>query len=99
MCLIPEYREATAKTLEYAYDDFCGYQLAKLTGNTFYKNIFARQMYNYRNVYDSVTGFMRGTKVQWCVDAKFRSRSNGAGLLPKAMRGIGNGRYFMICRD
>ncbi|HEX7906299.1 MAG TPA: GH92 family glycosyl hydrolase [Chitinophagaceae bacterium] len=58
----PEYKEATAKTLEYAYDDFCGYHLADLTGNSFYKNIFARQMYNYRNVYDSSTGFMRGKK-------------------------------------
>ena len=56
----PEYGEATAKTLEYAYDDFCAYQLASLTGNTFYKNIFARQMYNYKNVYDAQTGFMRG---------------------------------------
>lgn len=56
----PQYREATAKTLEYAYDDFCGYQLASITGNVFYKNIFARQMYNYRNVFDSTTGFMRG---------------------------------------
>ena len=58
----PAYREATAKTLEYAYDDFCGYQLASLTGNAYYKNIFARQMYNYKNVYDSATGFMRGRK-------------------------------------
>ncbi len=58
----PQYREATAKTLEYAYDDFCGYQLASLTNNAFYKNVFARQMYNYRNVYDSATRFMRGKK-------------------------------------
>ena len=56
----PEYREASAKTLEYAYDDWCGYQLAKMTGNDFYKNIFARQMYNYKNVFDSATGFMQG---------------------------------------
>ncbi len=59
----PEYGEATAKTLEYAYDDFCGYQLANLTGNSFYKNIFERQMYNYKNVYDASTGFMRGRKL------------------------------------
>ncbi len=58
----PEYGEATAKTLEYAYDDFCGYQLASSTGNAFYKNIFARQMYNYKYVYDSATGFMQGRK-------------------------------------
>ncbi len=58
----PQYREATAKTLEYAYDDFCAYQLANVTGNDFYKNIFARQMYNYANVYDPATSFMRGRK-------------------------------------
>ena len=56
----PKYREATAKTLEYAYDDFCGYQLAKVTGNSFYADIFKRQMYNYKNVFDSTTAFMRG---------------------------------------
>lgn len=56
----PEVREATAKTLEYAYDDFCGYQLAKMTNQPFYEKIFKRQMFNYRNVYDSKTRFMRG---------------------------------------
>ncbi len=66
----PEYGEATAKTLEYAYDDFCGYQLASVTGKAFYKNIFGRQMYNYRNVFDSTTGFMRGRKAngEWNPD-------------------------------
>ena len=58
----PQYGEATAKTLEYAYDDFCGYQLAKATSNSFYQGVFEKQMYNYKNVYDSVTGFMRGRK-------------------------------------
>ena len=53
----PKYREATAKTLEYAYDDYCGYQLAKMIGNKFYMDIFERQMYNYRNVYDPSTKF------------------------------------------
>jgi predicted alpha-1,2-mannosidase len=56
----PDYREATSKTLEYAYDDFCGYNLAKAIGNTFYSNIFERQLYNYKNVYDPATRFMRG---------------------------------------
>lgn len=63
----PEVREATAKTLEYAYDDFCGYQLAKMTGNVFHQEIFERQLYNYKNVFDSSTGFMRGrnAKGEW----------------------------------
>ncbi len=56
----PESMGSTAQTLEYAYDDFCGYQLAKMTGNKFYEQVFARQMYNYKIVFDSVTGFMRG---------------------------------------
>jgi predicted alpha-1,2-mannosidase len=56
----PKYREATAKTLEYAYDDYCAYELAKMTGNKFYMDIFERQMYNYKNVYDPATKFMRG---------------------------------------
>jgi predicted alpha-1,2-mannosidase len=67
----PEIGEATAKTLEYAYDDFCGYQLAKATGNKFYENIFSKQMYNYRNVYDSSTRFMRGRRANGSWGANF----------------------------
>lgn len=55
-----EVSESGAKSLEYAYDDFCGYQLAKATGNRFYENIFARQMFNYKNVFDTTVGFVRG---------------------------------------
>lgn len=63
----PESQGSTAQTLEYAYDDFCGYQLAKMTGNKFYAEIFSRQMYNYRNVFDHTTNFMRGRQAngQW----------------------------------
>ena len=66
----PKYGEATAKTLEYAYDDFCGYQLAKMTGNDFYADVFSRQIYNYRNMFDPSVGFMRGRDVngQWKAD-------------------------------
>lgn len=55
-----DIHESTAKTLEYAYDDFCAYQLAKLTGNKFYEEIFARQMFNYKNVFDEKVNFVRG---------------------------------------
>ena len=50
----------TAMTLEYAYDDFCAWKLATSIGNEFYARIFGNSMYNYRNVFDPVTGFMRG---------------------------------------
>lgn len=56
----PKYKEASAKTLEYAYDDFCAYKLADMTGNSFYKEVFARQMFNYKNVFDPQVDFMRG---------------------------------------
>ncbi len=59
----PESSGSTAQTLESAYDDWCGYQLAKMTGNQFYQDVFARQMYNYRNVFDPSVGFMRGRKI------------------------------------
>lgn len=44
----PESMGSSAQTMEYAYDDFCGYQLAKMTGNKHYQEVFARQMYNYK---------------------------------------------------
>lgn len=59
----PESMGSTAQTLEYCYDDFCAYQLARMTGNKFYEDVFARQIYNYKNVYDPSIGFMRGRKL------------------------------------
>lgn len=56
----PKTREATAKTLEYAYDDFCGYHLAKQVNQPKYADLFAKTMYNYKNVYNSATRFMQG---------------------------------------
>lgn len=58
--LSKEVHESTAKTLEFAYDDFCAYNLAKSIGNKYYMDVFARQMFNYVNVFDPAAGFMRG---------------------------------------
>ena len=38
----PESMGSSAQTMEYAYDDFCGYQLAKMVGNKHYQEVFAR---------------------------------------------------------
>lgn len=62
---------ATAKTLEYAYDDFCAYQLARETHNSLYEEVFARQMYNYRNVFDTVSRFVRGRRLDGSWDKDF----------------------------
>jgi predicted alpha-1,2-mannosidase len=66
----PESQGSTSQTLEYAYDDFCGYQLARQTNHPFYQGVFAKQMYNYRNMFDPSTGFMRGRgeNGQWTPD-------------------------------
>lgn len=56
----PEYGESVAKTLEFCYDDFCAMQVAKFSGNSYYETIFGRQIFNYKNVYDTETKFMRG---------------------------------------
>lgn len=52
--------QSAAETMEYAYDDFCAYNLAKMTGNTFYENKFKGSLYNYKNIYDPKVGWMRG---------------------------------------
>jgi len=66
-----KHREATAKTLDYAYDDFCGYWLARSTNQSDLVEVFARRMFNYRNVYDPTTGFMRGKDEHGTWSAEF----------------------------
>ena len=54
-------RENTARTLEYAYDDWCIYRLAKeLKRPQEEIDLFAKRALNYRNVYDKETRLMRG---------------------------------------
>ena len=60
----PESSGSTSQTQEYAYDDFCAWQLARATGNKFYEEVFGRVMYNYKNVFDKPTGFMRGRDIK-----------------------------------
>jgi predicted alpha-1,2-mannosidase len=58
----PEIPEATAKTLEFAYDDFCASVLARDLGKPKIAESFAKSSQNWRNVLDSQTGFVRGRK-------------------------------------
>ncbi|RYD19218.1 MAG: glycoside hydrolase family 92 protein [Verrucomicrobiaceae bacterium] len=58
----PDYKEATAKTLEFAYDDFCAAVLAKELGRKDVMETFAKKAMNYRNVFDEKIGFVRGRK-------------------------------------
>ena len=68
---IPEYtmlgyvpfdkeKESVSKTLEYAYDDWCIAQAAKLLGKTEDYAFFIGRSKNYLNLIDPETGYMRG---------------------------------------
>ena len=53
--------ENAARTLEYAYNDWCIYQIAKALGRP--KNeldLYAKRAMNYRNLFDKETKLMRG---------------------------------------
>jgi len=53
--------ENAARTLEYAYDDWCIYKLGQPLGNPQKEiNIYARRAMNYRNLYDPTHKLMRG---------------------------------------
>lgn len=65
--------ESASKTMEYAYDDWCIAQFAKLTGDwETYPKYMERAQY-YKNLYDPSTGFIRG-KVQGMWYAPFDPR-------------------------
>ncbi len=53
--------ENAARTLEYAYDDWCIYQLAKALNRPEKEiKLFAKRAMNYKNVFDKETLLMRG---------------------------------------
>ncbi|HJT72746.1 MAG TPA: GH92 family glycosyl hydrolase, partial [Chitinophaga sp.] len=68
-----DIRENTARTLEYSYDDFTIYQLAKALKRPAVEiERFAKQARNYRNVFDAETKLMRGKNK----DGKFQTPFN-----------------------
>jgi len=56
----PGIREAGAKTVEYAYDDFCAAKLASAIGRDADAKVFAQHAMNYTNLFDTSVGFIRG---------------------------------------
>ncbi len=68
-----QINENAARTLEYAYDDFAIYQLGKALGKPESEiGTFKKRAYNYKNVFDTSTGMMRGKNK----DGKFQSPVN-----------------------
>jgi predicted alpha-1,2-mannosidase len=56
----PGINEAGAKTLEYAYDDFCAARLASVVGDDSAAKTFTQHAMNYTNLFDPSVGFIRG---------------------------------------
>lgn len=59
---IDKVTEAVPNTLELAYDDWCIAQLAKELGKKKDYELFTQRAYNYQNVWDKKTQFMRPRK-------------------------------------
>lgn len=80
-----EKRQAVAVTLEHSYDDWCLAQLAKALGKASDYEYFIRRSQNYRNVYNSETGFMSPKKAngEWVPNFD-----------PQLSGGIGSRMYF-----
>lgn len=56
-----QINENAARTLEYAYDDFAIYQLGKALNKPKAElDLYAKRSMNYKNLYDPLTGLMRG---------------------------------------
>ncbi|MAT69711.1 MAG: alpha-mannosidase [Planctomycetaceae bacterium] len=56
----PDIREATAKTLEFAYDDWCASVIARDLGEDEIAETFEESSENWKNVFDERVGFVRG---------------------------------------
>lgn len=54
--------ESVSKTLEYAYDDWCIAQMARILNKTEDYNYFMKRSQSWKNVFDWNTGFMRPKK-------------------------------------
>jgi len=52
--------ENAARSLEYSYDDFAIYQLAKSLNKDSDKDFYKKRAYNYQKLFDPSTGLMRG---------------------------------------
>jgi predicted alpha-1,2-mannosidase len=63
-------RSSVSKTLEYSYDDWCIYTMAKALGKNDIENEFLKRGQYYTNLFDGSTGFFRGRNSDgsWCRD-------------------------------
>jgi predicted alpha-1,2-mannosidase len=53
-------RESVSRTMEFAYDDWCIAQMAKMLGKNDDYEIFSKRASNYKHLFDPSVGFVRG---------------------------------------
>ena len=63
--------ESAARTLEYAYDDWCAAQVAGLLGKEADKEMLLKASGNYKNLFDSSSLLMRGREKDGTFEAQF----------------------------
>jgi predicted alpha-1,2-mannosidase len=69
--------QATSKTLEYSFDDWCIARMAQALGHEDDAKMFYARAANYNNVFDKTSGFFRGRKA----DGTWRAPFDTIGLV------------------
>jgi predicted alpha-1,2-mannosidase len=87
---IDKVTEAVPNTLELAYDDWCIAQLAKELGKKDDYELFTKRAFNYKNVWDNKTQFMRPKKS----DGSWLEELNGREQEIVEVDGHGYYKYF-----
>jgi predicted alpha-1,2-mannosidase len=66
----PEVSGSVSATLEYAYNDWCVAEMARILGRSEDAEYFRKRAFNYKNVYDPSVGFMRPRNIDgsWAMD-------------------------------
>ncbi len=67
---------SVSKTLEYAYDDWCLAQMAKMLNKNEDYKYFLKRSKSYRKVFDTKWGFMRGRKTDGTFTVPFHPRAS-----------------------
>jgi putative alpha-1,2-mannosidase len=88
--------EATSRTLEFAYDDYCIAQMAKALGKTDEQEYFMERAGYYKNVFDPSIGFVRGRNLDGSWAQEFLRDIQPAALVSGALPGGQGleGEYF-----
>ena len=74
--------EATSRTLEFSYDDWCIAQMAKSLGKTDDVDLFTKRSENFKNVFDAKTQFFRSKQADGTYLEPFDPKEVSTGDVP-----------------